>query len=320
MFIKSMSNFKDYLQEEIKPWLKENVVSGQILTDSKTNVQYYYALNPNAKASITIVHGFCEFFSKYHEVFYRFYQAGYSVFFLELRGHGYSSRKVKEKDAVYIKNYEEYILDLHAFTKQIVLPNSKNLKHVLFAHSMGGCVSTLYLASHPEDYDYAILSSPMLKINYGGVKPWQIRALTHISNIFHLGKLLVPTATHFTGEDHFENSSALDRDRYLYQMSERKDNESYQTWSATYDWTIASKKATNIIPLCARIIQIPILLMQAEKDTMVDNEGQNLFKELSHSTTFVTIPNAKHELYNGTEEIRNLFYENIFSFLHKYDI
>ena len=74
---------------------------------------------------------------------------------------------------------------------------------------MGGCVATLYLASHPEDYDYAILSSPMLKINYGGVKPWQIRALTHVSNIFHLGKMLVPTATRFTGENHFEKSNVI---------------------------------------------------------------------------------------------------------------
>ena len=315
-----MNNFESYLEHEIKPWMLTHLKSGQIISDKKTHIQYYYAINPDAKASITVVHGFCEFFSKYHEVFYRFYEQGYSVFFLELRGHGFSSRQVRVKDAVYIKNYEDYLRDLNAFTKQIVLPKSQGLKHVLFAHSMGGCVATLYLASHPEDYDYAILSSPMLKINYGSVKPWQIRTLTHVSNIFHLGKMLVPTATRFTGENHFEKSNALDRERYDYQMDERKQNKSYQTWSPTYEWTIASRKATDIIPIFARKIHIPILLMQAENDTMVDNDGQNLFKELSKTTKFVVIPHAKHELYNGTDEIRKIFYENIFNFLHEYNI
>lgn len=132
--------------------------------------------------------------------------------------------------------------------------------------------------------------------------------------------MLVPTATRFTGENHFEKSNALDRERYDYQMDERKQNKSYQTWSPTYEWTIASRKATDIIPICARKIHIPILLMQAENDTMVDNDGQNLFKELSKTTKFVVIPHAKHELYNGTDEIRKIFYENIFNFLHEYNI
>ena len=110
-----MNNFESYLEQEIKPWMLTHLKSGQIISDKKTHIQYYYAINPDAKASITVVHGFCEFFSKYHEVFYRFYKQGYSVFFLELRGHGFSSRQVRVKDAVYIKNYEDYLRDLNAF-------------------------------------------------------------------------------------------------------------------------------------------------------------------------------------------------------------
>jgi len=45
-----------------------------------------------------MVHGFCEFFGKFHETAYTFYEQGYSVFFVELRGHGYSENHLMMDD------------------------------------------------------------------------------------------------------------------------------------------------------------------------------------------------------------------------------
>lgn len=64
-----------------------------------TRLRSYAAVNPEEKASIVMIHGFCEFFGKYHETAWRFYQEGYSVFFVELRGHGASGRNLPYGDS-----------------------------------------------------------------------------------------------------------------------------------------------------------------------------------------------------------------------------
>ena len=63
-----------------------------------------------------MVHGFCEFFGKYHEVAYRLYQEGYSVFFIELRGHGKSDREFDHEDQrVHIESFDRYAEDVDSF-------------------------------------------------------------------------------------------------------------------------------------------------------------------------------------------------------------
>lgn len=307
--------YQEFMQEKVQPFLETNVKSGQLPSKHKAKVQYYYAIHPNMKGSITIVHGFCEFFAKYHEMFYKFYEQGYSVFFLELRGHGLSSRDVKDPSAVYVHSYDDYVEDVKNVTDQIVLPLTKGVEHIIFSHSMGGCVTALYLKKYSGHYDKVIFSSPMFMINYRGVKPWQVKSLATLSDVAKLEKKLIPNATHFTGEDEFENSSALDHDRYNYMMDHRRANTAYQTWSATYGWTIASKEATEQIPECAKKIEIPVLLLQAGSDTMVDNKGQDQFASLSKTTTLIKFPHSKHEIFNATDEIREKYYDTIFKFI-----
>lgn len=104
------------------------------------------------KKALVFVHGFCEFFGKYHELFYDFYHAGYAVFFYEQRGFGKSLREVSDKDAVYVGNFAEYVEDLKLFTDEVSKMMGKKLDLMLFAHSMGGCVGALYLEKYPETF------------------------------------------------------------------------------------------------------------------------------------------------------------------------
>ena len=97
------------------------------------------------KASITIVPGFCEFYGKYHEFTWYLYQAGYAFFFLENRGHGYSARMCEEMDIVHIDSMKTYARDLKEFLDKVVVPQSPEQKKILWAHSMGGGVSVLFL-------------------------------------------------------------------------------------------------------------------------------------------------------------------------------
>lgn len=62
----------------------------------------------------------------------------YSVFFIEHRGHGFSDRAdcIHEWDRVYVKDYGEYVQDMHEFMEQVVKKHSLTHKYYLYAHSM----------------------------------------------------------------------------------------------------------------------------------------------------------------------------------------
>lgn len=152
-----MVPFKDedcerFMEQEVKPWIEENVTDFAFDSYDGKKLQAYCAIPEKPKKALVFVHGFCEFFGKYHELFYDFYHAGYAVFFYEQRGFGKSLREVSDKDAVYVGNFAEYVEDLKLFTDEVSKMMGKKLDLMLFAHSMGGCVGALYLEKYPETF------------------------------------------------------------------------------------------------------------------------------------------------------------------------
>ena len=89
----------------LKPWRKNHVTAGSFDSFDHTRICYYKAARPDARSVIVMVHGFCEFFGKYHETAFNFWEHGYTVYFIELRGHGGSGRSVEEKDIVDVSDF-----------------------------------------------------------------------------------------------------------------------------------------------------------------------------------------------------------------------
>ena len=74
------------------------------------------------------------------------------------------------------------------------------------------------------------------------------------------------------GFDHvyvFETSSSTSEPRYAYIFNQREQVPQYTSYGGTYAWTRASIKATKQIARDAGKVQIPVLLCQAGRDTMV---------------------------------------------------
>ena len=90
-------DFESRMETEAKPVLSM-VQSGDFKGCDGNTIHYEALINSDEKAAIVISHGFCEFYPKYHEMFYYFYEAGYSVFFVEHRGHGFSYREIDDPD------------------------------------------------------------------------------------------------------------------------------------------------------------------------------------------------------------------------------
>lgn len=302
------------MEKNLTEWINTHVIQDTLYSVDEIPLNTYHILHEHSKGAILMIHGFCEFFGKYHEVFYRFYQEGYSVFFLELRGHGKSGNVNEYEDRrVSVGSFEEYVQDVSVMY-EYMSSICKDEKKMLFAHSMGGGISTLYMEKYPDDFACAVLSSPMIAINYGTI-PTQIIDLAGVyANVKRLDDDYAPGQSGWTGKYGYNESSSTDEERYAYQFNLRLKDSAYQTWGATWRWAKAARAACIKMMKNAGKLKTPILLFQAEYDSMVQNAAQNLLKKKTRCVTIVKVKNSKHEIFSTPDVIFEKYLKDIFDF------
>lgn len=314
-------DFRGKIDTLVKPWLEKCVKDDYFMTTDGAKMHYHFAVPKDAKAIIVMSHGFCEFYGKYHEMTYYFYQMGYGFFFIEHRGHGFSARTLHEWDRVYIDSYDTYVQDFKEFIRLVVDENedAKGLPRILYSHSMGGAIASLYLEENPDhDFKAAVLSTPMLEMKTGNVPHWEVNALVVVSTILKWDRRFVPGQTEFTGKRDFEHSSMLSKTRYDYVFDQRDEILQYRTWGGTYAWTRASLRATKKLQKSLDKITLPVKLFQAGKDSMVEPSGHDKLREAARDVSFSVYPNSKHEIFHSTDADREKYYQELFAFFEKY--
>jgi lysophospholipase len=161
------ADFSEWAQKELVPWFNsqpDQFFTSAVPTAQPVLLRYKAFLKDTAPAQIVIVHGFGERSEKFMEMAYDFHEAGYNVFVFDQRGFGRSTRVNPEgKDSIYVESFSNYAKDLEQFLIDVVkAPGPKPT--FLFAHSMGGLVSTLVMHDRPDLVDGAVLSAPMFKV------------------------------------------------------------------------------------------------------------------------------------------------------------
>ena len=310
-------DFLEAMEGPCRQWREESVREGYLESFDGAKLHYYYAFPKNPAGCIVMVHGFCEFFGKYHETAWYFYRAGYGFYFLENRGHGYSKRTAPEMDVVDIDDYRTYMEDLHEFLDQVVVPGSVGLKRVLFAHSMGGGISAYFLEHYTDYFDYAILNSPMLK-KFTDKTPEEILEMKQKMQENHTEKQLAPGQSHFSTIPSFETSSAQSKARFDYVFEQRLMDPHYQTKGASNQWVIASIELYDKIMAGADKIRTPMTVNIAGLDHLIDPEGYVEFKKRAvNDVSFVTYEDSRHELFSSNDSTRKTYYRDLFAILGK---
>ena len=159
--------FEDRMTMLGKTFRKQVDIDGDFEGCRGVRIHYTYLLHPEERAAVVISHGFCEVMPKYDELIYYFYQLGYSVFFIDHRGHGRSGRCIDHPGKIYVDDFMDYIEDLKTYMDKVVTVFSRSKKYLLFAHSMGGAIGTLFLEHYPDYFQAAVLCAPMIEMQYG---------------------------------------------------------------------------------------------------------------------------------------------------------
>lgn len=271
----------------------------------------------DARRAIVIVHGYTESAEKFREMAWYLLGEGFSVFMVDHRGHGLSLREVEDPSITHVDRFEDYVDDLDAFIDQIVLPRTKGLPLMLYAHSMGGAVAALELMRHPNRFARAVLNAPMIA---AVSKPFPRRGAKLLGTTMCLlgkGKERAFVGKPFDPKrEKFETSHMMSRARFDYYKEKRVRNRHLQNSSPSYSWIREGMGVTDTLlkPGNAEKIKTPLLLCQAERDSIVCLPEQNRFVSMVKGARLVSF-DSKHEIYSSAEDVLRQYYDTVLGFL-----
>lgn len=308
--------YKEDMINKVEPYLKNKMENGFIKGEKNLQLYYEKFICENAKANIVICHGFGEYTEKYYELIYYFMQEGYSVFIMEHRGNSRSQRLGNDDYQISIDKFSYYIEDFKKFIDEVVLKNANDKSLLLFAHSMGGAIGTLFLERYPNYFKGAVLSAPMHEINTGNVPKFIAGAIAKIMKACGKGNGYLPGQQPYKGEKRFPGRSTNSKERYEYQFDKIKNTKQYQTGGSSAAWYIEGKKATKelVKKKNASKVKVPVLLFQAEYDTHVIPQGHYKFAGYAKNCKVIYVKGSKHEAYCETDKITFAFTEKVILF------
>lgn len=270
------------------------------------------------KGTIVFLPGRTEFIEKFLEDVHVFNALGFACAAMDLRGQGMSFRPHANRDKHYVRSFDPHITDVKRFFDEKLI-NKMPKPFILMGHSAGSHVILRFLKEYPGYADAAITVAPMVKIQTGGVPDVITKGLPWLMRNLGLGAAYIPGHTAFKegrwgwrkklthDDERFE-----DEDYFIKQRDKR-----LAVGGATYKWLGEALKSCDKLnaPGYPEAIETPILMLQAEKDSIVDNAAQRAFIDRTPHGRMVVIEGAMHEILKETDPIRAQVWKAIGEFI-----
>jgi len=260
------------------------------------------------RGSIILSGGRTEPIEKYYELIGDFLERGFVVLAHDWRGQGLSARDLPNRLKGHAKGYKDYLEDFQALLRSFAdrLPKP----WVAVGHSMGGCLTLLAMAHGERRFAGAVLSAPMLGVKTGKVPVKQARLAARLENLFGrsgryvLGQLGSPFDDAFDG-----NVLTHDRARFARTCGLLAAEPKLALGGPTWGWLDFAFRATAYLarPERLREITVPVVIVSAEDDQLVDNAAQAAAARHLPQGKLISVPGAFHEILMETDPMRNIF-------------
>jgi len=306
---------KQRYDREVVPFWQANAVGGQ-LTSRRGNgvvISYVTCIQPGRATAVVVSSGRAESYLKYKELAFDLWRLGYSVFIHDHRGQGCSSRLLTQPGKAqlgHVVAFDDYVDDLATFMAEVVGP-SGHRRVVLLGHSMGGCVASLYLERQPAGLDRAVLSAPMHKPDLGRFDAamhgllWTFEKLGRGEDVAPGRDSIWDEAAAFDPRNELTHSRA----RWSIAREEFRATPVARLAGPTIRWVVEAYNAGRRAREGAGTILLPVLVLQAGEDRIVEASGQEEFSRTLGSArpgacTLVRLDGARHELFHETDAYR----------------
>ncbi len=312
-------DYKNTMEQVLLPALREKAERVTVRGAGNQTLQCFVYENPEAvHGTAVVLHGFTENAYKFSEVIFSLLENGFSVVAYDQRGHGESWRDEGVKadpSLTHVSRFEEYVEDLKAVCDQVVSNLPK--PWVIFCHSMGGAVTSLFLEQYPEVFSRAALCAPMIAPHRNNVPLLAVKAICRGAKLAGRGKKRIFLSKPYAGPEDFDTSCATSRERFDWYDRVKEENPAYHNNGPTYDWTLESMKVTKKIlaPGAVERIDCPLRLYTAEDDNSVLPAEQGTFIRRVKDGKREFVKGSRHEIYRSTDEVFFPWWHGVLQFL-----
>ncbi|HEY8617274.1 alpha/beta hydrolase [Phenylobacterium sp.] len=260
------------------------------------------------RGSIVLSGGRTEPIEKYFETIGELLERGFVVLVHDWRGQGLSHRELGDRLKGHANGYKAFLDDykalLAAFQSRLPKP------WLAVGHSMGGCLTLLALAHGEDRFAGAVLSAPMLGLRTQPVSPKAARLAARVNLLLGRAGRYARDPRRMPADDVFDgNILTHDRARFDRNCALVAAHPDLALGSPTWGWLDFAFRATAFLakPERLREVTLPVIIVQAGEEKLVDNAAQAAAARHLPQGKLVTAPGAYHEILMETDEMRNIF-------------
>jgi lysophospholipase len=224
------------------------------------------------QAVLVVVHGYLEHSGRYQFLADYFAPRGYSLYAMDLRGHGQSGGR-----RAHVSSFSEYLYDLDRFLSTVQKREGDGLKF-LVGHSLGGLIVLRYALDSPEGLAGLVVSSPYLA-NKVPISPLKLYAGRLLSRV-------VPTLALDAGL----KTELLSHDAEVVRA---RDEDPLVQTRFTARWATETLAAQAEVLRRAAELRLPCLVLQGADDEVADPKVSRSFFDR------LTVPDKEWIPYGG---------------------
>ena len=304
--------FHQFALKELLPFF-EQFPTQYLSGERNIKLAYRHLIQPESavRKLMILVNGRAENMLKWTELAYDFYHQGYDVLLFDHRGQGYSQRIIPQKG--HLDEFRFYVDDMAKIIEKATALFSYSTQHLL-AHSMGSLISTYYLANCDHRINKAILSSPFYGIPLK--HPIRDELIIALMNILGQGERYVFGKGDYQ-QTHLEyNELTFCKTRMKWMNRINRKNPAIHLGGPTFRWVHLCLNAIKGLPKIIPRVEIPVLILQAEKEKIVDNKNLEKLTALFPHAESMLVSQAKHEILFEKDNVRKAVLERMNQFLH----
>ena len=261
--------------------------------------------------------GVGEFAEKYFETARNILDCNMAFWVMDWLGQGQSGRYLDNAQKRHGGSFKEDIEDMHYFILEYIKhssvhPDRGRIPLALLAHSMGANICLHFLAKHPQFFECAAFTAPMIGIKaFKNTPNWLSRMATQFCHLT-LGKKYIPGGADWGIQKHTpEGPYKLSSDpvRGSVHNAWCQTDERLKVGDVTLGWVHHAHQSCIQIqhPQNIEAIDTPCFFGIAEHEHLVDNAvARTVIGQLKNATC-VDIPNSHHEILMDVDAVRDVF-------------
>lgn len=312
-----IADYHNYYHDIIFPFYEQKGTAFTLPGSGGATLSCRAFVTENAKAVIVLATGYNESYFKYSELIYNLCQEGYSIFCYDHRGQGFSHKFPNQRRRGYVDSFSAFVDDFATIYNHVEARNP-GLPISVVAHSMGGAVVTLAVCEGLVKPRSVVLSAPMYEVR---VSPWSvfelpIYALSKVMQCLGQDRMYIPGQKDCMLNWPFEKNDVTHSSaRFAVWRKHVRDMLPLQLGGPTFAWAREAVLACRKVRKLGKQMNVPLLLLQAEADTIVRNSAHDLFLHDCPTGKKIVLEHSKHELLMEIDFIRDRAVQAILQFI-----